>query len=237
MRETISHALRFVPQTPATGVTDTLQLQWTLLNPTQGATQQTYHVTVGPGPTPPPSPTQPPTRRPHAGGGSSSASPRWDSGVVNSTSQGVTLAVSYTNTTQPGPGRIVLAPGRVHVWTVSVAMHPQGFPTKVCTGSFETAPLPEHYPGSSVWIGGGGQLRANKGPATESCARLPCRFVWYQPLCVVLWCATGLLVPREKHGPRITSARAYAAGVGAFYLFVNGERVGRKAGPPLDARP
>jgi len=87
-------------------------------------------------------------------------------------------------------------------------MHPQGFPTKVCGGMFETAPAPAVFPGSSVWIGGGGQLRATK----------------------------GLPLPIGKRAAGVVEARAYVAGVGAFYLFVNGERVGGNLMDPPQAQ-
>ena len=70
-----------------------------------------------------------------------------------------------------------------------------------CAGTFETAPETSVFPGAAKWIGGDGGGQ--------------------------LHAVQGLTLPG---GTSIQSARAYVSGVGAFYLYINGEQVRGVAG-------
>ena len=67
---------------------------------------------------------------------------------------------------------------------------------------FDTMPAAAVFPGTAAWIGGGGQLRTTA--------------------------SGGLHLPNGT----VAKARAFCSGVGAFYLFANGVRVGENVMDP-----
>ena len=98
-----------------------------------------------------------------------------------------------------------LKPDRTYSWRVRVWLSSQpDQPTSWGCGEalFDTAPSNATYPGTAVWIGGGGQLRTTPGG--------------------------GLHLPNGK----IARARLWVTGMGAFYPFVNGKRVGENVMDP-----
>ena len=71
-----------------------------------------------------------------------------------------------------------------------------------CSGTLETAPAASAFPGAAKWIGGRGGQ---------------------------LHANKGLVLPGEA---TITRARALVSGVGSYYLYINGQRVGNNVMDP-----
>ena len=87
---------------------------------------------------------------------------------------------------------------RVRVWLSSAPASPTAWGCGPAL--FDTAPGKGTFPGTSKWVGGGGQLRS----------------------------LHGLTLPRGS----IARAEARVSGVGAFYLFINGRKVGQNIMDP-----